>query len=133
MSAFLMCAEASESPENGQRARAGPTVYINPTVNPKLVGAAFSPAGSVGASKLRLEVSTGHPHPHPPEYIWISHRPNGGMQPRRGRYPQRPAKNPQKPYGTRHWSFPTLVGASVPTRVSNAHCAEFAKRHRGNP
>ncbi len=26
MSAFLMCAEASESPENGQRARAGPTM-----------------------------------------------------------------------------------------------------------
>ena len=25
-----------------------------------------SPAGSVGASKLRLEVSTGHPHLHPP-------------------------------------------------------------------
>lgn len=66
MSAFLMCAEASESPENGQRARAGPTIYINPTVNPKLVGAAFSPVGSVGA-KLRLEVSTGPPHPRRPE------------------------------------------------------------------
>ena len=33
----------------------------------------FSPAGSVGASKLRLEVSTGHPHLHPPEHGRILH------------------------------------------------------------
>ena len=44
----------------------------------------FSPAGSVGASKLRLEVSTGHPHLHPPEHGRILRKPNGELPTRRG-------------------------------------------------
>ena len=40
-----------------------------------------SPAGSVGASKLRLEVSTGHPHLGAPSEVGFLYKPNGEASP----------------------------------------------------